>query len=75
MNRPLKIVKIGNSAGIVLPKELLAKLRVSEGDQLFTLETPEGLQLTAHDPEFASKMNMAEKIMREDRDILHVLSK
>jgi putative addiction module antidote len=74
MNRPLKIVKIGNSAGIVLPKEWLTKLRVGEGDEVYPLETPDGLQLTAHDPVFARKMELAEKIMREDRDILHVLA-
>lgn len=74
MNKPLKIIKIGNSAGIVLPKEVLAMLRVSEGDEIFPLETPGGVQLTAHDPAFAHKMELAEKIMREDRDILHILA-
>lgn len=75
MNKPLKIVKIGNSAGVVLPKDVLAKLRIDAGDELHLSETPDGIRLTAHDPDFARKMELAEKIMREDRDILHVLSK
>lgn len=75
MNASLKITKIGNSAGIVLPKELLAKLRVGVGDTLYASETPEGLRITAANPDFAEKMALAEQIMREDRDILRVLAK
>lgn len=75
MNMELKIKKIGNSAGIVLPKELLARLRVGQGDTLYASEAPDGIRLTASDPDFADKMALAEKIMREDRDILRVLAK
>jgi putative addiction module antidote len=75
MNMQLKITKIGNSAGIVLPKELLARLRVQTGDSLFVTETPDGVRITASNPDFAAKMELAEKIMREDRDILRVLAK
>jgi putative addiction module antidote len=75
MNQSLKIKKIGNSAGIILPKELLARLRVEPGDTLFVTEAPDGLRLTAADPDFAAKMQLAETIMREDRDILRVLAK
>ena len=74
MNMPLKISKIGNSAGIILPKELLARLRVELGDTLFASETPDGVRLTASDPDFETKMAIAETIMREDRDILRVLA-
>ena len=74
MNETVKIIKVGNSAGMILPKEMLAKLRVSLGDQLYLTETPNGLHLTASDPEFETKMALAENIMREDRDILHVLA-
>ena len=74
MNMPLKIVKMGNSAAIVLPRELMAGLRVSIGDILYASEAPEGVKLTACDPGFAEKMAVAERIMREDRDILHVLA-
>ena len=73
--RSLKITKIGNSAGIVLPKELLARLRVEIGDDLYLSEAVDGMRLTASNPEFEDLMNMAEGIMREDRDILKVLAK
>lgn len=75
MNKPLKITKIGNSAGIVLPKEVLARLRVGLGDQLYLTEGPDGVRLTAHDPDFAEDMELAEEIMREDRNILRALAK
>lgn len=75
MNASLKITKIGNSAGVVLPKELLAKLRAGVGDTLYVSETPEGIRITAANPDFAVKMAVAERIMREDRDILRVLAK
>jgi putative addiction module antidote len=74
MNTTLKIKKIGNSAGVILPKELLARLRVAPGDQVYVTEAPDGLRITAHDPDFAPKMEVAQKIMREDREILRVLA-
>ena len=70
----LKITAIGNSAGVILPKELLARLRVGKGDELFAIETPDGVRLTAFDPELAAQMEMAEGIMREDRGVLHKLA-
>lgn len=75
MNAPLKITKIGNSAGIVLPKDVLARLRVGPGDTLYLTEAPDGVRLTATDPDFAAKMAVAERVMREDRDILRALAK
>ena len=75
MNTPLKIRKIGNSAGVVLPKELLTRLRVREGDTLYVTDAPDGVRLTAADPDFEAKMELAEEIMRRDRDILRVLAK
>ncbi|MBA4092083.1 MAG: AbrB/MazE/SpoVT family DNA-binding domain-containing protein [Sphingobium sp.] len=75
MNMPLKITKIGNSAGVILPKELLAQLRVGPGDTLYVTDAPDGVRLTAADPDFETKMTLAEQIMREDRDILRVLAK
>lgn len=74
MNTTVKITKVGNSAAIILPKELLAQLRVALGDTLYVSETPDGVRLTTTDPDFEAKMKMAEKIMREDRDILRVLA-
>jgi len=75
MNATLKITKIGNSAGIILPKEVLARLRLSAGDSVHLTEAPDGIRLTACDPGFAAKMEAAEEIMREDRDILRELAK
>jgi putative addiction module antidote len=66
----IKIRNVGNSLGIVLPKELIARLRVSKGDKLFVQETVDGIQLTPYDPEFQQQMEM-----REDRDALRALSK
>jgi putative addiction module antidote len=75
MNATIKITKIGNSAGVVLSKELLAKLRAGVGDTLYVTEAPDGIRITAANPDFATKMALAEQIMREDRDILRVLAK
>ena len=75
MNKALKITRIGNSAGIVLPKDVLARLRVGPGDTLHLTEAPDGVRLTAHDPDFAATLELAEEIMREDRNILRELAK
>jgi putative addiction module antidote len=74
MTRKLKLTAIGNSTGVILPKELLEKLRVGRGDELSVLETPDGITLTAFDPVFAAQMEVAERIMREDRDLLRKLA-
>jgi putative addiction module antidote len=71
----LKVTAIGNSAGVILPKELLARLRVDKGDELFAVETPGGITLTAYDPTRATQMEIAERIMREDRQVLNKLAK
>lgn len=70
----LKITTVGNSAGVILPKELLARLRLEKGDELHAFETPDGLRLTIYDPELAAQMEVAESIMREDREVLHKLA-
>ena len=75
LTRKLKLIKIGNSTGVILPKEMLARLHVSQGDALFLNEAPNGYSLSPHDPDFAEAMNAAEEIMREDRDILAVLAR
>ena len=70
----LKITAIGNSAGLILPKELLARLRVDKGDELYALETPDGVRLTTYDPELAAQMEVAEEVMRKRRSLLNKLS-
>ena len=74
MNVALKITKVGNSAAIILPKDVLARLRVSQGDTIYATEAPDGIRLTAANPDFAAQMAIVEQIMREDRDILRALA-
>ncbi len=70
----LKVTTIGNSAGVILPKELLARLRVEKGDELYALETPDGIKLTTYDPTLAKQMEVAEKVMRKRRTLLRKLA-
>jgi putative addiction module antidote len=74
MAMTLKLTTVGNSTGVIFPKELLEKLRLNKGDVLHVLETPRGIELTTHDAEFARQMDVAEKIMREDREVLRKLA-
>jgi putative addiction module antidote len=72
----LKITTIGSSAGLILSKEALARLKVQKGDTLYLTEAPDGgYRLTPYDPDFERQMSLAEKIMREDRAILRALAK
>ncbi len=71
----LKVTAIGNSVGVILPRELLAKLGVEKGDMLSVVETPDGVRLTAHDPQFEAQMAEARKIMKDRRAVLRVLAK
>ncbi len=74
MANTLKITTVGNSVGIVLPREILERLRVEKGDTLYALETPNGIELTPYDPEFAEEMEIAKKVMRDNRDLLRKLA-
>jgi putative addiction module antidote len=71
----LKITAIGNSAGVILPKELLARLRVDKGDALYASELPDGIKITPFDPKFAAQMEVAEQVMRTRRAFLSKLAK
>lgn len=75
MLHTLKITQIGNSLGVILPKEVLARLDMGKGDHIFVTETTGGIQLTKHDDAFARKMALAEELMHEDRDVLAMLAK
>jgi putative addiction module antidote len=70
----VKLTTVGNSVGVVLPRELLSRLRVGKGDSLYVVETPGGIELTAYRPDFAAQMDLAEDIMRENRDALRKLA-
>jgi putative addiction module antidote len=71
----LKLTQIGNSVGVVLPKELLARLHVEKGDTVYATESPEGVRLTPFDPAFEQQMEAARKIMKARRNVLHELAK
>lgn len=71
----LKLTQIGNSVGVVLPRELLARLHLDKGDTLYATESPEGVRLTPFNPEFAAQMELARQIMKSRRDVLHELAK
>jgi putative addiction module antidote len=71
----LKLTQIGNSVGVVLPKELLGLLHVEKGDTLYATESPEGVRLTPFDPEFEQQIEAARKVMKSRRDVLHELAK
>ena len=74
MATTVKITTIGNSVGIILPKEILTRLHVEKGDSLYLLDTPEGVQLTPYDQEFAAEMDAAKRVMRKHRDVLRKLA-
>jgi putative addiction module antidote len=72
----LKVRKFGNSLGVVLPREVISRLRTGDGSPLFLVESPDGsYQLTQYDPDFEKKMSKADDIMQRYRNTLNVLSK
>ena len=71
----IKLTRVGNSVGAVLPKEALARLNVGAGDTLYLTESPDGYRITPYDPEFAEQIVVAEKIMKRRRAALHELAK
>ncbi|MEY4908086.1 MAG: hypothetical protein RL260_1804 [Pseudomonadota bacterium] len=70
----LKLTQIGNSVGVILPKEILARLKVEKGDLLYVTETPDGVALTPLDPVFEEQLLLGREFMREYRDTLRGLS-
>jgi putative addiction module antidote len=70
----IKVITVGNSAGVILPKELLARLRLEKGDALFATELPDGIKLTPYDPTLDGQMAVAEKVMRKRRTLLRKLA-
>jgi putative addiction module antidote len=75
MGHELKITAIGNSSGVVLSKEILARLNVNKGDVLYLTETPEGFLITPYDEKFARQVEAAEGFMHDYRDVLRELAK
>lgn len=75
MNTPLKITKIGNSAGIVLPKDVLAHLGRGVGDTVALVLTPNGIELVAAEPDFEDQMAVAREVMARRKRALQELAK
>ena len=72
----LEVKKIGNSTGLILPKELLAQLNIKQGQWLYVTSMPDGgVRLTSYDPEFEKAMAHVDEIMDEYRDTLKALAK
>jgi putative addiction module antidote len=69
-----KIIAIGNSAGIILPKEILSRLNAQKGDTLYITESAQGIRIVPFDEEFATQMEAARSVMRENRDVLQRLA-
>lgn len=71
----LKLTAIGNSAGVVLPREVLARLKVEKGDSIFLTESPDGFRLTPYDPEIERQMKIAQAVLKKRRAALRELAK
>jgi len=71
----LKVTKIGNSLGVILPRDLLIRMRLDKGDSVFITETPDGFTLSAYDEQFATQMETARILMRKRRNVLKELAK
>ena len=72
----IEIKRIGNSTGVILPKELLTRLQLKQGQQLHVTELPGGgFQALPYDPEFQKTMEIVDEIIDEYRDTLAALAK
>lgn len=75
MNKPLKLIKIGNSTGIILPKEVLAHLNLSQGDEVSVVKQADGIALKSVDADFDKQMETARDVMARYRNALRELAK
>ena len=73
--KPLKLIKIGNSTGVILPKDVLARLGVEPGDTLSVTEVPHGIEMRRHDGGFEEQMTAAREVMKRRRNALRELAK
>jgi putative addiction module antidote len=71
----LKLTQIGNSVGVILPKEVLARLKLEKGDTVFVTEASGGINLTPYDPGMDEQLKAGREFMREFRDTFHQLAK
>ena len=75
MTQTLKVRRFGGSLGVILPKAISDALALEEGDELLVSATPEGLQMSPYDPEFAAALDDARAFMRSHRDAFRELAK
>ncbi len=73
--RKVKVTAIGNSLGLVLPKEVLTRLKVEKGDELYLVEGPDGLVLTPYQQDFEEQVEAARKVMKRYRNALRELAR
>lgn len=71
----LKLRAVGNSTGVVLPREVLSRLKAEKGDEIFLTETPDGFRLTPYDSEFERQMKVGRAILKKRRAALRELAK
>jgi putative addiction module antidote len=71
----LKLTQIGNSVGVILPKEILARLKLEKGDTVFVTEATHGVNLTPYDPTLEQQLKLGREFMHEYRDTFHQLAK
>lgn len=74
MYKKIKVSKIGNSSGIILPKEVLNAMHLKENDTLYLIQNDEGFSITPYDQEFLKQVKLAKNIMDENRDVLRALA-
>lgn len=75
MNMPLKLIRVGNSTGVVLPKELLAKLGAAAGDYVSVADTENGIEITPYRDAFEAQMAAARDVMDRRKRALRELAK
>lgn len=71
----LKLTQIGNSVGVILPKEVLARLKLEKGDTVFVTDAAHGVMLTPYDPALDEQLEAGREFMREYRNTFHQLAK
>jgi len=71
----LKVTQIGNSLGLILPKEIVERLRLEKGESVSVVETPQGIEITPFDPDFDKKLEAARKVTKRYRNALRELAK
>ena len=71
----LKLTQIGNSVGVILPKEMLARLKLEKGDTVFVTDAVNGIKLTPYSADFEAQMTAAREVMKKRRHVLRELAK